>query len=330
MTKIQTTVSLILGFAAVSSFGVQAGGPSVLFVVDSSVSMDEKMGMDSKTVYETSAERAESERFSTETRFEVMKDTVSSAIKNGPQDQPLGLSAFGMERGCDEANLKSLVPSATGDTNRSEISVALRNMKIGHDSPLVLSMQRAVKDATGVLIPIKKKKDGSEKFNVTPDANTPKEGAGKDAPTIVFFTDVTDNCGADACQFIKDLQNNSDAKVNLRIVGIGMRKNYKGQAILNCFSQFSKVQSMIATSSTDLKYAVKQILIGEDLAKAQKLSPENIKKTSFRARTTTEVSGRVLLSPKQADSEKVEKVEIEELHAVALPLDSIPVEKPKK
>ncbi len=256
-----------------------------------------------------------------EPRFEALKSAVGLNMKKIPMDRPIGLAGFGITRGCEGDNYSMLKRPNVGEKNRNDIQEEFKNFKFGSSSPFTLSMQKAVYDMTGKLVPVKKtppsRVNNKKVPRPAPDANTPMMPPGPDAPTLVFFTDAQDNCEADACQFVKDLQEQG-IQIKIKVIAIGMARQYRAQARLDCMSQFPNFESKAVSSKLELTDAVDKVVAGEGLrAEVLKMSSDkgDVEIGVDGTVTKTELNG-IILPRHQPKPE----VEIEELKAVALPL----------
>jgi Mg-chelatase subunit ChlD len=228
-TLLQTGTTGALLQAGVEREGAPA---NVLFLIDSSQSMKEKI-----KVGAADAGRSE------EKKMEAAKKVLEQALSRIPNEVNLGLRVFGNGfRGdftdCQQSTL--LVP--IGKNNRRAIIESVRNMAPYGLTPLTYALMQAEADLRY--------------------CNGPK--------TVILISDGAETCGGDPCAYI-DRLSRIGVKMKVDIVGLGLRRDKDAQEQLNCIAQKSGGKYYNADTSADLvdsiTNSVKSAISGKVLTK---------------------------------------------------------------
>lgn len=202
-----TQASLIQG-------GVERqGGPvNILFVLDCSYSMKEKLGGQIQ-------------------KLEAAKQVLQNALARIPSDVNLGMRVFGqgfgggglsMMPGIDCRQTALLVPMGQG--NRRSIIEKARNLKPYGLTPLEYALRQAAEDDfAGV----------------------------QGTKTIILITDGCDTCNGDPCRFIQELPAYG-IKIKVDVVGLELKHDRSARSQLNCISEGSGGKYYDANTAAEL------------------------------------------------------------------------------
>lgn len=189
------------------------GGPvNILFVLDCSYSMKEKLGGQVQ-------------------KLEAAKQVLQNALARIPSDINLGLRVFGqgfgpgglsMIPGIDCRQTALLVPMGQG--NRRSIIEKARNLKPYGLTPLEYALRQAAEDDFA-------------------DVQGTK--------TIILITDGADTCNGDPCRFIQELPNYG-IKIKVDVVGLDMKHDRSAKSQLNCITENSGGKYYDANTAAEL------------------------------------------------------------------------------
>ncbi len=223
----------------------------VIFIVDASGSMDSAMGSKSKIA--------------------LLKEALSSVIRELPSGINAGLVSYGGHRQGDCNDIEELVPSASGDRNlfiRKLESITPKGM-----SAIFLSVQKAAEKLKGL--------------------------TGKS--TIILIADGQDNCKKDPCKLIQDLRK-QEFNFNFYVIGLDVREEETAQ--LSCMAKAGNGAYFPVKSPDELtRYLRKAMelseinLIAKTPGKTQKTEPSPISIVESEKLTITATTGRIRKAP---------------------------------
>jgi hypothetical protein len=208
------------------------GGPvNILFLIDSSQSMHEKIS-------------AGTEGGKKEAKMESAKRVLEETLSRIPNEINLGLRVFGNGfRGdysdCQQSAL--LVP--IGRDNRKAIIEAVRHMTPFGLTPLAYALMQAENDL---------------RYCVGPK-------------TVILISDGVETCGGDPCAYVDRLTRVVGVKMKIDIVGLGLRKDRAAQEQLNCIAQKSGGKYYDANTAAEMvnsiSNSVRQAISGKVLTR---------------------------------------------------------------
>lgn len=204
----------------------QAGPVNVLFIVDGSRSMLEKLGGDTQ-------------------KMDAAKQVLQNAISRIPADVNLGLRVFG--HGYQGANT-SMFGGGFGSLN---LDNECRNSALL--VPVGRGNRRTIIEKTRQIRP----------YGMTPLAYSIEQAAINDfrglngTKTIILITDGADTCNGNPCEVIKQLPLYG-IKLKVDVVGLDLRREPLARHQLNCIAQESGGKYYDANTAADLIDSVSQ------------------------------------------------------------------------
>lgn len=196
--KLLITLCCVLGFS-LQSYTQQDAPSPILFIYDASGSMWGQL--DGKT------------------KKEIASEVLSTSISNLPDNQNIGLMAYGHRKKGDCNDIEFLVN--LNNNTKSHITNAVSNMNALGKTPLARSAALAI--------------------------NSLKESNSK--ATIILITDGIESCDGDLCKVVADAKANG-IDFKLHIVGFGLKESETKQ--LKCAAEAGGGNYYDASNASDL------------------------------------------------------------------------------